>query len=245
LKSRGFTLIELLVVIAIIAILAAILFPVFAQAREKARQTACLSNSKQLGLGQQMYVQDYDEVYPLWGYWRPTIQRTPENWKITWVQILQPYMKNVQIFKCPSDANDGASLYWDQADPRESWNSSSYWQNAYVTRWSGHSDFSAVSLPEFNFPATTVTFCEGPTNNGQHTWPGPPSEWCGTHPVCVKSQTRHGGGMNSVFADGHAKWYRPEQFKTTRTDTDTDTVAAFAGRPPKASNDGSNPWWRL
>ena len=102
-----------------------------------------------------------------------------------------------------------------------------------------------MSLPEFNFPATTVTFCEGPTNNGQHTWPGPPDEWCGDNPICSKSETRHSGGMNSVFADSHAKWFRPNQFRTTRIDTDTDTVAPFAGRPLKASNDGSDPWWRL
>ncbi|MBB6051499.1 DUF1559 domain-containing protein [Armatimonas rosea] len=240
----GFTLIELLVVIAIIAILAAILFPVFAQAREKARQTSCLSNCKQIGTAQMMYVQDYDEVYPLWGYWNP-MQRV-NGWKQTWVQILQPYAKNMQIFKCPSDSNDGLNLYWDTADARASWTSSSYWQNAYITRWSGASfGMSSVSLPEINYPATTVTFCEGPTNNGQHTWPGPPSEWCGTNPICVKSQERHGGGMNNVFADSHAKWFKPSQFKTTNTDFASDNVAGIGGRPQKASNDGSNPWWRL
>jgi prepilin-type N-terminal cleavage/methylation domain-containing protein/prepilin-type processing-associated H-X9-DG protein len=241
--KRGFTLIELLVVIAIIAILAAILFPVFAQAREKARQTACLSNTKQLALSQQMYIQDYDEVFPLWAYWTPIIKIN--GWKQTWVQLLQPYTKNMQVFKCPSDNNEGLNLYWDTSDAQDSWKACSYWQNAYITRWSGYSGRSSVALPEFNFPATTVTFCEGPTNNGQHTWTGPPHDWCGTNPICVKSETRHSGGMNSVFADSHAKWYKPEQFRTTKTDVITDDVANIMGLTPKASNDGVNPWWRL
>ena len=88
---RGFTLIELLVVIAIIAILAAILFPVFARAREKARQTSCLSNVKQITLSALMYAQDYDETLPFghsYGFW--------------WYQVLQPYANNEQIFYCPS-----------------------------------------------------------------------------------------------------------------------------------------------
>src|SRR5947199_3363258 len=90
---RGFTLIELLVVIAIIAILAAILFPVFAQAREKARQTSCLSNQKQLGTAMSMYLQDYDERFP---NWRTIVPVTPDNHtgKITWVENMPPYSKN-------------------------------------------------------------------------------------------------------------------------------------------------------
>jgi prepilin-type N-terminal cleavage/methylation domain-containing protein/prepilin-type processing-associated H-X9-DG protein len=92
-NKRAFTLIELLVVIAIIAILAAILFPVFAQAREKARQTTCLSNMKQLGLGAMMYLQDYDETYPLAGYLdNPS---TRQNWApLTWREAIGPYVKN-------------------------------------------------------------------------------------------------------------------------------------------------------
>lgn len=105
-RRSAFTLIELLVVIAIIAILAAILFPVFAQAREKARQTSCLSNFKQGALGIMMYTQDYDENMvmadsggiglPGWGFGRPDY---------VWPELVQPYIKNWQIFRCPSDPN--------------------------------------------------------------------------------------------------------------------------------------------
>src|SRR5687768_9352001 len=87
-KSRGFTLIELLVVIAIIAILAAILFPVFAQAREKARMTSCLSNMKQLGTGLMMYVQDYDQTYP-----RIRFRGTDYVWR----NAVMPYVKNMGV----------------------------------------------------------------------------------------------------------------------------------------------------
>src|ERR671917_195604 len=97
-SARGFTLIELLIVIAIIAILASILFPVFARARENARRSSCMSNLKQIGLGIMQYTQDYDEAYPqiYAGGWAGTYR---------WTDSVQPYIKSTQVFNCPSDAD--------------------------------------------------------------------------------------------------------------------------------------------
>ncbi len=115
-KQTGFTLIELLVVIAIIAILAAILFPVFAQAREKARQTSCLSNTKQMGLAAMQYAQDYDEsILPSWvaggpswgGDGWPGLQR--------WPDLIFPYIKSVAVYTCPSDSADTST--WKYTPP--------------------------------------------------------------------------------------------------------------------------------
>ncbi|MDX1934165.1 MAG: DUF1559 domain-containing protein [Capsulimonadales bacterium] len=123
----AFTLIELLVVIAIIAILAAILFPVFAQAREKARQTSCLSNLKQLTLGWIMYAQDYDENFPQWKWgenfkssWGDQGSVSPNNATTLWTNAIFPYVKNAQVYYCPSDARGlsgrdtfGGWFVWD------------------------------------------------------------------------------------------------------------------------------------
>src|SRR5205807_7375581 len=100
-RSRGFTLIELLVVIAIIAILAAILFPVFAQARDKARSAACLSNAKQQALAIHMYAQDYDETFPMayYGEWSTAPQ--PKG-HFPWLKVLMPYVKNKGVYTCPA-----------------------------------------------------------------------------------------------------------------------------------------------
>src|SRR5436189_6483490 len=106
----GFTLIELLVVIAIIAILAAILFPVFAGVKEKARQTACMSNLRQLGTATNIYVQDYDETYPAYPFdtavaWGGGPWPTDFTSASRWVPQLMPYVKNAKTFACPSDTN--------------------------------------------------------------------------------------------------------------------------------------------
>ncbi len=101
--KAAFTLIELLVVIAIIAILAAILFPVFARARENARRSSCQSNLKQIGLGALQYIQDYDEKYPT------SYINTPGQPR--WLQVIQPYVKSTQVFACPSNTDNSKILY--------------------------------------------------------------------------------------------------------------------------------------
>ncbi len=112
-KKGGFTLIELLVVIAIIAILAAILFPVFAQAREEARTISCLSNVKQLNLGMQMYTTDYDEHFPHWNwnfFCNGGNAGAPRDSAAFWTMAIYPYVKNFGIYQCPDDV-----LNWDDA----------------------------------------------------------------------------------------------------------------------------------
>src|SRR6266852_6634787 len=104
-RYLGFTLIELLVVIAIIAILAAILFPVFAQAREAARKTTCLSNLKQLGIGWTMYTSDYDEQAVPWNLrFNNKNQYDANGVSLSWDRLIQPYIKSTAVLRCPSDS---------------------------------------------------------------------------------------------------------------------------------------------
>lgn len=119
-RKQGFTLIELLVVIAIIAILAAILFPVFGRARENARRSSCQSNLKQIGLAIMQYTQDYDELYP---------SAVQNDWFLTWAKTVQPYAKSTQVFMCPSDPDAGKGAP-DSANPWQGV-AISYAANAY------------------------------------------------------------------------------------------------------------------
>src|SRR5262249_16401824 len=131
--AHGFTLIELLVVIAIIAILAAILFPVFAQAREKARQASCLSNTKQLGLAYIQYVQDYDGYLPAaFSGWQGDVDWHDGNW--WWGQRIYPYIKSRNVYRCPSHSG------FDPNAPTM-WNGT--WENSQANNWHG---FYAVGL---------------------------------------------------------------------------------------------------
>jgi len=165
---RAFTLIELLVVIAIIAILAAILFPVFAQAREKARATSCLSNMKQLGTAFAMYLQDYDEVV------LPRYQACPSTGPVDktqklWTDTLQPYIKNKQIFICPS--TNGTAFYCDQwtqwdatIEPTNTRGYLSIGYNQTISGWyyanNACGDSILPSLPRIIAPTKNVMFCE-------------------------------------------------------------------------------------
>ncbi len=186
-SRRGFTLIELLVVIAIIAILAAILFPVFARAREKARQTSCLSNLKQLGLGVTMYCQDYDEIMPING---------PHGGDITtkwWSGRIYPYVKNAQLYRCPSRQTMVIA----------------YSINYRMSNWS-----AGIEMAQIEFPAETILLADSePTV--QYTLgvsAGTSLDWILHAPYDQTIYTwcppfpRHNGGANFTFCDGHAKW---------------------------------------
>jgi prepilin-type N-terminal cleavage/methylation domain-containing protein/prepilin-type processing-associated H-X9-DG protein len=223
--KRGFTLIELLVVIAIIAILAAILFPVFAQARAKARQAVCLSNMKQIGLAYTMYAQDYDEtmcpLYISMGGPSATVTEGGLIWYAdsyitTWHKLLLPYTKNQWIFKCP-DAPPG-----DFGGP--SVVNVNYGGNRAVfsvlnaAPGSTQIVHTIASVPR---PADTIAVLD--CGRWHYQWSyvvlgSRNSKWyipndprgCGTDTGQCPQDHRHNGGVNIAFADGHAKWLKSD-----------------------------------
>lgn len=183
---RGFTLIELLVVIAIIAILAAILFPVFAKAREKARQTSCLSNMKLLGLAMMQYAQDYDERLPV----RGANCAAASRWGGLPIQHVLPYVKNTQVYQCPSMA---ARTYCGNvaASMAAQVPGSSYNVSCGLT--------SGAALGTIIVPAEMAMLGE---SAGSSFW-RPVTDYAGCD--CGVLYT-HNDGINVAYCDGHAKW---------------------------------------
>jgi prepilin-type N-terminal cleavage/methylation domain-containing protein/prepilin-type processing-associated H-X9-DG protein len=218
--KRAFTLIELLVVIAIIAILAAILFPVFARARENARRTSCLSNMKQMGLGMMMYAQDFDERLPR----RYNANMGPGGgscpsgytncvWAIDapgYRSLLDPYLKNNQIFICPS--RTGTSARPDYG-------------------YSGNLQ-SGPSIATIELTAEMVMFADDTygsrtlylPSQGRALWGANYNKTPGVAPSAAQDGVtfpygRHLEGANVAFADGHAKWLKVEKLWNNGVDT--------------------------
>ena len=198
-SRRGFTLIELLVVIAIIAILAAILFPVFAKAREKARQSSCLSNCKQLALAVMQYCQDNDERTPMRYYNYGTA--------VLWTAAVAPYIKNTQVLVCPSISN-GLGAY--------GWNENYLWATAIGTVQSPaetimicEATLAAVNHG-FDYHINRPSYFNGgtpvmPADELACPFASDPDWSCRAYPV-------HNGGCNIAFMDGHCKWMKTTQF---------------------------------
>jgi prepilin-type N-terminal cleavage/methylation domain-containing protein/prepilin-type processing-associated H-X9-DG protein len=234
-RREGFTLIELLVVIAIIAILAAILFPVFAQARAKARQATCTSNLKQLGTGLLMYAQDYDETFPHVPSNNASVNTGVDWGANTWVYndiyvILQPYVKNFKVFYCPDRRRMVPDAFFQSNAKNEVWGYGYHWSSGYGAEGNKNSLWNRGDG------------CVGPrkTVGGATFLPGNPisvvaqpatfpimGDTADTprqtlHTACydirekpfsgwntdLPNGGRHQNGNNFVFADGHVKWYR-------------------------------------
>ena len=217
--KRGFTLIELLVVIAIIAILAAILFPVFARAREKARQSSCLSNVKQIMLAIKQYLTDYDQSFPLArvranGTWT-TPNGTATTADVPWFLAIEPYMKNTQILNCPSLSTN--------YDGGTSFNNVAYGMNEWVCMSGGrygsyeyayYGRYGPIQEKDVYFSAETMCIAEK-GDAGSYIidcllWD------YRNYGVATDNESgrinlaldRHNEGLNMGFCDGHAKWLK-------------------------------------
>ncbi len=221
-RTSGFTLIELLVVIAIIAILAAILFPVFARARENARRASCQSNLKQLALGIEQYKNDYDTKYPGFGQ--------PGN--VGWAQNVQPYLKSLQILQCPSEPTGGP----DYSQPLPALVADTklcdYFYNASLTNYNPQDANYGRAESELSQPTLTILAGDGSVYNAGNILPyydsgtngfdcnqtmgampddpaSYPGGTCGWVAFRRTPGKRHLDGANYAFCDGHVKFVRP------------------------------------
>ncbi|HVK04375.1 MAG TPA: DUF1559 domain-containing protein [Armatimonadaceae bacterium] len=207
-RRTGFTLIELLVVIAIIAILAAILFPVFAKAREKARQTACLSNCRQFGTALTMYLQDYDEAFPL--VWNSYVNTAGVTVARDWTVDLIPYVKmgdermaqqvNAALASTRPDLFT-ANIEFYQCPSKEPSRDTRGFRRGYgYNNWLAQGASTMRSLAQVVAPAENVAFAEIWGEVDRSVPFGTPGD-TRFHP-----EARHNEGFNITFSDGHAKW---------------------------------------
>jgi len=250
-EKSAFTLIELLVVIAIISILAAILFPVFARARESARRASCMSNLKQIGLGAMMYVQDYDEKYPMGLSWVSASDHSTLNWET----IIYPYVKSEQVFLCPSASSSAAA------------SNGHYGANWVMMPYMPWTSDSTVSMASIEAPASVYMLMDGgtillqpkpqSTSNPYNSSVTAPATYAwylpgtkklveaagGTSPAFGSAQEadyasegRHFDGLNMAFADGHVKWLKTATVFNEAVKFDKTTHAASAWDPAAQGN---------
>jgi prepilin-type N-terminal cleavage/methylation domain-containing protein/prepilin-type processing-associated H-X9-DG protein len=243
-NKSGFTLIELLVVIAIIAILAAILFPVFAKVREKARQITCVSNEKQLGLALSMYVQDYDETMPC----RYVSSNGRGNGWYGWKSMLYPYVKSTGAYMCPDNPINNVTDWYDyqqnngQANIPQSYaiNVKDISNGPFVEVGD-----SMVTLAQMASPSQLIAIGESKLNYTQeiplHNWVG--ASACSTPTSadaneCYNAPTKgvqgHTGMTNFIFCDGHVKSMKPSA-------TANPTNLWDINNTPMTAN--VSPWW--
>jgi prepilin-type N-terminal cleavage/methylation domain-containing protein len=240
-NRKGFTLIELLVVIAIIAILAAILFPVFAQARESARQTQCTNNQKQIATSVLMYVQDYDETFPMSAYFG----RNPQGQLalVAIYDVLAPYIKNVDIFVCPSYR---PGIDW----PQRVQAAGSPFPALGTFRYVGY--IPNLGLFGENFcpvapkrtPVTKIAAVDAPVNTIM-LFDGYLKDRAALEYFNFLAFARHKEGLVINFADGHAKWYRWNGIKNIAPRDQFPTPAtAYNGQATRVGAGGFYYNWR-
>jgi len=231
-SRRGFTLIELLVVIAIIAILAAILFPVFAQAREAARKTSCLSNTKQLGLAVMMYVQDYDEMYPTNSWDGAPIGTTDTEWGVPgadakvftrWPWEILPYIKNKGVFVCPSDPAGGKSG----------------WTGYQATMFGGADDCWGIPMP-ISYGHNQMIFGYGGANNTGCDGEGP-QDWAQAVPPSSMAKVASPASTYLIadYGRGYMETWWVNNLRAGNYTRVYDASAPGGG----ASVDATNPVW--
>lgn len=221
-RSRGFTLIELLVVIAIIAILAAILFPVFARAKESARQATCLKHGGQLGVALSIYTDEHSGRFPLCWVFRPNAST------LTWAHALAPYAKSLGVFSCPSVPKrqfTGSTVADSHGDADRITGGFGYntaeggGGKANGVARGRNSDMynpDPYSQSDLAAPSKHIAFGDSRTNDEQGIYPG--YNFCDVIKALtggkyhVKPSFRHSGGATFIFCDGHAKWLNEAYF---------------------------------
>ena len=235
---KGFTLIELLVVIAIIAILAAILFPVFARARENARKASCISNLKQIGLGIMQYTQDYDERFP--ASRTPTTIGKNTNSPYPWQMVIQPYVKSYQVFRCPSAVSSNKVYYsnptGDDGDDRifvsyvcngtGDANNRNFWGGETpmnTTGIGGGASVGGASIARIKSAAQVILVGEVTTRQDPEYW--------GESDL---SFLNHLGMTNFLFADGHVKSMKPTATGNPVNMWNMDNTTTLGGAEGKA-----------